>query len=96
MIPIVDKNHKLFGKVVLKDVMGKPITMVKAWNMDLEIATIYVVARADSKSSKCVVIRNTTTDAKHPTTVAVAKVHLPGCKLYFKESGKEVTKEDLV
>ncbi len=95
MNPIIDKNHKLFDKVVLKDIMGTPLTMVKSWNFELEIATIFLVARQDSKSSKYIVIRNVTTDAKNPNIIATAKVHLPGCKLYFKDTGKEVTKENL-
>lgn len=89
----LDKNHPLHSKVVLKDVMGKHITMVKSWDTDTETAEIFVLARQDSNSTKCVVVKDPTNP--QGVRVAVATVALPGCKLHYKDTNLEVPKEDL-
>lgn len=81
---IVDLGKLLHGQVVLRDVMGKHITLVNSWNMDKEEAILLVGCHAD----QIAVIGN--------GEVAKIKAHLPGCKLYWKEDNKEVTREEVL
>lgn len=91
---LVDKTHKLFNKVTVKDCTGLPVTLVKAYDTESLEATVYVMTNKLSSDSNAVKRVVSTLDAGKPV-LATAKVVLLGSKLYYRDTDKEVPKEDL-
>ena len=90
---LINRDHKLFGKVVLRDCQGSAITVVKNYDTQSKIAEIYILGRQDSKSTKIVMlpVEGKPNEYK-PLTVSVA---LPGATLRYIDTDKIVPEEDL-
>lgn len=90
---LINRDHKLFGKIVLRDCKGSAITVVKSFDTESKIAEIYILGRQDSKSTKIVMlpVEGKTNEWK-PLTVHVA---LPGATLHYLDDNRLVPKEDL-
>lgn len=90
---LINRDHKLFGKVIIRDCQGSALTMIKNYDTESKIAEIYIVGRQDSKSTKIVMlpVEGKTNEWK-TLTVSVA---LPGSTLHYLDDNRLVPKEDL-
>lgn len=90
---LINRDHKLFGKVVLKDCQGSHITVVKSYDTATKVAQVYLLGRQDSRSTKMVMVP---VQGKVATwEPVIMTVYLPGSKLCYISTGEDVPEADL-
>jgi hypothetical protein len=78
---LINNKHKDFGKLELRDELGKVIRMVKSFNTKTQVAEIYITCEKTKDRMGIVAV-----DDGEPV---FAKVHLPNAKLFKTKTGKQ-------
>ena len=88
---VVKCGHRLFGKVQLLDLKGNIIGSCYSYNTKTKLAKLYIIGKTKKGKPAVVVIGKTFIgpESKDNKTLRVS-VKIPGSKLVFKSTGKEV------
>lgn len=83
---VVDKGHPFFAKVVLVDKWYNKVHLAFAWNAKTDMAGVYVPVASKGHNRIAV-------DGNGKVVRAI--VHMPGCKLQWRDTGHEVSLDEI-
>ncbi len=88
----VNKEHPFFAKVSLKDIWGNTIPMAYSWDAKNEIAGVFITTNKRGTQGRVAVTKR---KGAQVGEVARATAHMPGCKLYWKDTDTLVSMEEI-